>query len=177
MDITMNLFLKGLMMLVPAIIVFLTAYYLVKSFLDNDARKRLTEIRIANQNLITPTRLQAYERLALFLERISPNSLIPRVNKQGMSARLLQTELIKAIRNEFEHNLSQQIYVSGHSWEMVKTAKEEIIKLINISSTKIPDTASSMDLSQMIINISAQVPKLPTDVALEYIKREVGQNF
>jgi hypothetical protein len=177
MEITMNLFLKGVMILAPALIVFLTAYYLVKNFLDNDARKRLSEIRLANQSLITPTRLQAYERIALFLERISPNSLIPRVNKQGMSARLLQTELIKAIRTEFEHNLSQQIYVSGHAWEMVKTAKEEIIKLINISATKIPDTASSMDLSQMIINIAAQVAKLPTDVALEYVKREVGQNF
>jgi hypothetical protein len=177
MEITMQLFFSALKFIVPSLIVFLTAYYLVKSFLDNDARKRLAEIRLANQSLITPTRLQAYERLALFLERVSPNSLIPRVNKQGMSARLLQTELIKAIRTEFEHNLSQQIYVSGHAWEMVKTAKEEIIKLINISATKIPDTASSIDLSQMIINIAAQVPKLPTDVALDYIKREVGQNF
>jgi hypothetical protein len=177
MEITLQLFIGALKMIIPAFIVFLTAYYLVKNFLDNDARKRLTEIRIANQGIITPTRLQAYERIALFLERISPNSLIPRVNKPGMSARLLQTELIKAIRTEFEHNLSQQIYISGHAWEMVKTAKEEIIKLVNISSTKIPDTASSIDLSQMIINISAQVAKLPTDVALEYIKREVGQNF
>lgn len=177
MDKALELFLSALKFIVPAFIVFLTSYYLVKSFLDNDARKRLTEIRIANQSIITPTRLQAYERLALFLERISPNSLIPRVNKQGMSARLLQTELVKAIRTEFEHNLSQQIYVSGHAWEMVKTAKEEIIKLVNISATKIPDTASSMDLSQMIINIAAQVPRLPTDVALDYVKREVGQNF
>jgi hypothetical protein len=177
MDKALELFLSALKFIVPAFIVFLTSYYLVKNFLDNDARKRLTEIRIANQSVITPMRLQAYERLAIFLERIAPNSLIPRVNKQGMSARLLQTELVKAIRTEFEHNLSQQIYVSGHAWEMVKTAKEEIIKLVNISATKIPDTASSMDLSQMIINIAAQVPKLPTDVALDYVKREVGQNF
>jgi hypothetical protein len=177
MDIPMQSFLNVLLCIIPSVIVFFTAYYLVKNFLDAESRKRLAEIRIANQGLITPTRLQAYERIALFLERISPNSLIPRVNKQGMSARLLQTELIKAIRTEFEHNLSQQIYVSGHAWEMVKTSKEEIVKLINISATKIPDTASSIDLSQMIINIAAQVPKLPTDVALEYIKREVGQNF
>lgn len=166
-----------LKIIIPSGIVFATCYFVVKHFLEADSKKRLAEIRLANQSTLTPIRLQAYERIALFLERISPNSLIMRTNKQGMSARQLQQELVKTIRQEFEHNLSQQIYMSNHAWEMVKTAKEEIIKLVNIASTKVPDHASSQDMSHMIIQISAQLDKLPTQVALEYIKREVGQNF
>lgn len=122
-------------------------------------------------------RLQAYERMAIFLERINPNILITRTYKSGMSSRLLQSELTKMIRTEFEHNLSQQIYMSNHSWEMVKTAKEEITKLVNISSSKLPATATGVELSQTILQISQQIEKLPTQVALEYIKKEIGQIF
>ncbi|MGL4597926.1 MAG: hypothetical protein ACRCYO_10370, partial [Bacteroidia bacterium] len=91
--------------------------------------------------------------------------------------RLLQTELTKAIRTEYEHNLSQQIYMSNHAWEMVKTSKEEIAKLINVAASKLPDTATGIELSQMILQVTQQIDKMPTQVALEYIKREVGQVF
>ncbi len=173
----MDVFWEILKILIPSAVVFLTCYLTVKGFLENDARKRLAEIRLANQGQVTPVRLQAYERIAMFLERISPNSLILRVHKSGMSARLLQSELIANIRAEFEHNLSQQIYMSNHAWEMVKTAKEEIIKLINIASTRVSDTAAGMELAQKILEISSQVNKLPTQVAIEYIKKEIGQTF
>ncbi|TND07147.1 MAG: hypothetical protein FD123_3292 [Bacteroidetes bacterium] len=166
-----------LKILLPAGIVFVTCYFVVKHFLDTETKRRLAEIRLANQNVITPVRLQAYERISIFLERVNPNSLVPRVHKQGMSARLLQSELTRVIRQEFDHNLSQQIYMSNHAWEMVKTAKEEITKLINIAATKLPDTATGADLSQMIIQISQQIDKMPTQVALDYIKKEVGQVF
>jgi hypothetical protein len=166
-----------LKIIIPAAVVFATAYFIVKGFLESESKKRLAEIRLANQNVITPMRLQAYERIAIFLERINPNGLVTRVHKNGMSARLLQSELTKVIRTEFEHNLSQQIYMSNHAWEMVKTAKEEITKLMNIAASKLPDTATGVELSQMIIQIAQQIEKLPNQVALEYIKKEVGQVF
>jgi len=176
MEFTQILF-DLLKILLPSSIVFATAYFVVKHFLDTETKRRLAEIRLANQNVITPIRLQAYERVSIFLERIHPNSLVPRVHKQGMSARLLQSELTRVIRQEFDHNLSQQIYMSNHAWEMVKTAKEEITKLINIAASKLPDTATGAELSQMIIQISQQIDKMPTQVAVEYIKKEVGQVF
>lgn len=163
--------------IIPAAVVFATAYFLVKNFLDDQSKKRQDEIRQANQNIITPVRLQAYERLALFLERISPNNLVMRVHKNGMSALLLQAELIKTIRNEFEHNLSQQIYISNNSWHLVKNAKEEIIKLINISAAKVSDTGTGLELAQVILQIAAQIKKMPTEVAMEYIKKEISQSF
>lgn len=163
--------------LLPCVVVFGAAYLTVKNFLDTETKRRLAEIRLANQNVVTPIRLQAYERISIFLERINPNILITRTHKSGMSARLLQSELTKAIRTEFEHNLSQQIYMSNHAWEMVKTAKEEITKLVNVAASKLPDTATGVELSQMILQIGQQIEKMPTQVALEYIKKEVGQVF
>lgn len=174
---TIDIILEILKYLLPAGVVFAASYLIVKNFLDTETKRRLAEIRLANQSVVTPHRLQAYERMAIFLERINPNILITRTYKSGMSARLLQSELTKVIRTEFEHNLSQQIYMSNHAWEMVKTAKEEITKLVNVAASKLPDTATGVDLSQMILQISQQIDKMPTQVALEYIKKEVGQVF
>jgi hypothetical protein len=162
----------------PAVAVFVAAYLIVKSFLDNDQRRREGEIKKLNQASIIPLRLQAYERIIIYLERVSPSSLVLRVNKNGMTSQQLHLELIKTIKSEYEHNLSQQMYISPGAWELVKTTKEEIIKLINISSTKVPQENSSNDLAMMVINITSNLDKkLPNDIALAYIKKEVSQLF
>ena len=162
----------------PAVAVFAAAYLIVKSFLDNDQRRRDGEIKKLNQASIIPLRLQAYERIIIYLERVSPSSLVVRVNKNGMTSQQLHLELIKTIKSEYEHNLSQQMYMSPGAWELVKTTKEEIIKLINISSTKVPQENSSNDLAMMVINITSNLDKkLPNDIALAYIKKEVSQLF
>lgn len=163
--------------ILPSAIVFATAYYLIKSFLDNDYKKKSMELRMNNQKVITPIRLQAFERVSMLLERISPNTLVMRVHKTGMSARLLQAELLKAIRTEFEHNLSQQIYISTPVWESVKTAKEETIKIINIASARVKDESTGVDLSKAIFEIISQLERLPTQIALENLKKEVRQTF
>lgn len=162
--------------ILPAGIVFLTTYYLVKNFLNHENNKRTFDLKLANQTLITPIRLQAYERVILFLERINPSSLVMRSNK-AVSAPMLQGELLKTIRSEFEHNLSQQIYMSSKAWEAAIRAKEETIKLINVSSTKVSPQASGMELAQAIIAVSSQLTELPTKVAIDLIKREIGKEF
>jgi hypothetical protein len=173
----MDPFIELLKIIVPALIVFLSSFYLLKNFLDNQTRMRLMEIKSAGKDLLTPIRLQAYERVVLLLERISPNSLIMRVNKPMMSARQLHSELIQAIRTEFEHNLSQQIYMSSGAWEMVKNAKEEIIKLVNLLAIKLPEGAPSFELAQLIIDANSSLRILPTTSAIEYLKKEIGQIF
>lgn len=162
--------------ILPAGIVFLTTYYLVKNFLNHENSKRSVDLKLANQTIVTPIRLQAYERIILFLERINPNSLVMRANK-AVSAPMLQGELLKTIRSEFEHNLSQQIYMSFKSWEAVIQAKEETIKLINVAATKVSPEANGMELAQTIITVSAQLTELPTKVAIDFIKKEIGKEF
>lgn len=172
----MEAFIELLKIIIPAGAVFAAAYFLVKRFLDNDQKRREHELKKSSQGLVTPLKIQAYERIVIFLERINPNSLVIRVNKHAMNSRQLHQELVSAIKTEYEHNLSQQIYLSYGAWELVKTAKEEIIQLINISSSKVPVEAPSSELAIMILNITANLnKKLPNEVALEYVKKEIAQ--
>lgn len=171
----MEAFLEILKIVLPAAMVFVATYLILKSMLENDQKKREYEIRKKNNDAVLPLKIQAFERLVIYLERINPNTLVVRVNRNGMNAHQLQMELIKTIKSEYEHNLSQQIYISYGSWELVKTAKEELIKLINISATKVHQEAPSNELAMMILNIAAGLEKkLPNDVALEYIKKEAS---
>lgn len=163
---------------IPSLITFLTAFTLIKLFIDGERGKKDLELRAAHYKDSLPLRLQAYERLTLFLERITPTNIIARVNKPGMSARDLQLSLISNIRLEFEHNLSQQIYVSSPVWLMIVQVKEEIISIVNRVAANLPEAATGKDLSRAIIEYfinNEQV--MPTQKALDTIKSEVKQIF
>jgi Fe2+ transport system protein B len=173
----MDIFYNILLAVLPAVVVFLTAFFILKRFMDNEQRKHLLELRSKSSKTVTPIRLQAYERIALFLERINPNSLIMRVHKQGMSARQMQSALLQTIRAEFEHNVAQQIYMSPAAWKAIRAAKEETIKLVNIASSKVPDEASSMDLGRVILELHGSLEQTPTDFALDFVKSEIRSLF
>jgi hypothetical protein len=170
-------FLEILKYVLPSGVVFATAYFLLKAFLDNGNQKKMIEMKMSNQTATMPVRLQAYERVILLLERISPGSLVMRVTQPGMTAFQLQTALIQNIRDEFEHNLAQQIYFSSTAWELAKNAKEETIKLVNIAASKLNESATALDLGSVIFEMSAKTDKLPVTSAIEYIKKEVRQLF
>ncbi len=172
----MNELLEILKYVLPSLVVFAAAYYLIKLFLDNDQKKRASDIKMAGYKIITPIRLQAYERLILFLERISPESLVMRLHKPELSSLQFQTMLILAIREEFEHNLSQQVYMSSQAWELVRNAKEDLIKLVNTAATKLNDNATATELSQKIFELSLS-EKLLLKTALEFLKNEIRQVF
>jgi len=161
----------------PALIVLITAYLLIRIMIKNDGDRRNKEIILQNQKTITPLRLQAYERAILLLERISLDSLILRVNKQGMTSQKLQHEMLSAIRAEFEHNLSQQIYMSPQAWEVIKNAKINTVKLINTSATQVKPNSPSIEFSTNILEKIMEMEKSPTQVAIEFIKQEFNSLF
>jgi hypothetical protein len=172
-----NLFFNILLAVLPSVVVFLTAFYIIKKFMENEQRRTLFEMKTQSQKVVTPVRLQAYERIALFLERINPQNMIMRVHKTGMSGRLLQTELLKNIRAEYEHNLAQQVYMSSNAWKAVRAAKEETIKLLNIAATKVPDDATGTEYARIIFELSGQLEQSPSDFALDFIKKEIKSLF
>jgi hypothetical protein len=173
----MSDFLEILKYILPAGVVFATSYFLIKAFMDNQIRLRELEVKIKGKSIITPIRLQAYERVALLLERISPSSLVMRVQKSDYSLSQLQSALIHSIRDEFEHNLSQQVYLSAYSWELVKEAKEEMIKLINVAASQLNENATSNDLCTNIFVNTLETKKLATNKALDYLKKEIRATF
>lgn len=172
------LFLLDLLkLIVPSLIVFLTAYFILNSYLENDYQKKLLEMKMNNQGNVTPLRLQAYERLTLFIERISPQSIIMRTHETGMSARELQTNMLQDIRAEFDHNVSQQIFVTPQTWTMIKAVKEETINMINYAASNLPAQATGIDLSKAIFENIASSDRNPHQVALAMIRTEVQQYF
>lgn len=160
---------------IPGVIVFFTAFYLIKMFMKNESDKRRDELRAYNQKITTPIKVQAYERLVLLLERINPESLLLRTQTPQMQAGQLHNDLLVTVRAEFEHNLSQQIYVSPQCWLAVKRAKEALITVINEEAAKIAATAPAHTLSAAILTRMI-TQKNPIPIAIDALKIE-AQGF
>lgn len=164
-----------LLVTIPSLIVFLTSFFLLRNMIKNDQQKRKQEIILQSGRIITPIRLQAYERLVLFLERISLESLIVRVHNTGMSATQLHSALLSTIRSEYEHNLSQQIYISQQAWEVVKNARSNMVKLINTEFEKLPANTDGLEFSRQLLGKIMELDKEPTKAAVEFIKNEAAR--
>lgn len=117
--------------------------------------------------------LQAAERFALYLERIAPDRLVMRVHRTGMDAKMLQSEILRSIREEFDHNLSQQIYISPESWDLIKKAKDEMVKFITACGEGLNKDATALDLSRVIFDGASKVERLPGEVALQFLRSEI----
>ena len=161
----------------PAIIVLIVAVVFIRQIVKNDQSRRNYDALVKNQQMITPVRLQAYERLTLLLERISPEALIMRINKPNMTAKQMQSELLSTIRSEFDHNVSQQIYVTPQVWEIIKNARAKITQLINGSSARVKPDAPAIQLSKIILEDLMQMEKSPINMALDALKSEIKQLY
>ncbi|HNX66753.1 MAG TPA: hypothetical protein PKH02_07710 [Bacteroidales bacterium] len=171
----MTTFIEILEIILPALLVLITAYVILSKTIKNDQDRRRQEAALQNVKLVTPVKLQAYERMVLLLERISPESLVIRVSKADASAQQLHNALLSTIRSEYEHNLSQQIYMSNEAWQMVNNARNSVVRLINGVAAEIPPTASGADLSRQIIEAALEVDPDPCKMAIDFIKAEVGR--
>lgn len=160
--------------ILPSLVVFIAAYLVIREFLKREEKKQKFDIYLANQKEITPIRLQAYERLIIFLERIHPESLIIRENENSLNNQQFQHKLINSIRTEFEHNLSQQIYISPKLWVLLKDAKESMIQLINAKALQLIPTDASLGLSKAVIEAHMQFQNSAIDKAIEALKEEIG---
>lgn len=174
-------FFQLLLTLLPSIVVFLTAFYLFRQFLGGQARDRTTQLmaeaKMQDHKHALPLRLQAYERLTLVMERITPGALVLRVHKSNMTASMLHGELLATIREEFEHNVTQQIYVSDRAWQQVRMAKEETIRIINIAFEAAGTDQRGSALTQRIFETTSRLSHLPTQQALIALKEEVRKLF
>ena len=173
----MEEFAQMLLYTVPSVVVGAVAYLLVHRLIQNEQNRHLMEVKKENLRYSTPIILQAHERLILFLERMQMSSVISRVHKPGMSARFLQTELINDIKTEFEYNLSQQLYVSKNSWEVVKRAKEESMKAVSMGMSKLQNGATSIDLAREVLTITAAQDQDWTQKAIDVLKADLRKTF
>jgi hypothetical protein len=156
-----------------------TLQSVLKRWLKSQQKERLLQMKLDERQetlrVVTPLRLQAYERMALFLERISPNSLVLRCYQPGMDLKLLQGVMTKNIRDEWEHNLSQQVYLSTELWACIREAKDEMINLINSSAVSLTDTTDPTRLAATVFASAAD--RSPADEALAAMHKELNELF
>ena len=175
MEITQTL-LEILKYTLPALIVLVSSYLIVNKFLISQNQRKQLALFQDSQDVTLRLRLQAYERLVLFIERINPRQLIPRLYDPSMTVQDMQQAIVITIRAEFEHNLSQQIYVSKNVWETVKNVKEQEINMVHYISKSMDPAGSAKDLHARILDYSLKAEgdgELPSDVALHIINEEV----
>jgi len=158
---------------IPALVVLLGSYLIVKRFLVSELKRKQIALLQETQNITIPLRLQAYERLAMLVERMHPRQLVPRVVEAGMTVSDLQQALLFNIKTEFEHNLSQQIYVSKEVWSTVKTVKEQELNMIGHIAKLLQPDAPAKELHMRIVDyVLTTESALPTDIALQVINDE-----
>ncbi|EAZ80076.1 DUF7935 family protein [Algoriphagus machipongonensis] len=173
----MDYLIDLLKILLPAGIVLYGMYLVVVSFLSKEREKMLVELKTQNTKTVLPIRLQAAERLCLLLERISPNNLVRRSNPASMTANELHALLLHEVREEFNHNFSQQVYFSEQTWEGVKNAVESVITLLNQSRQSLDNEASGMDLAKSIFAKSLEQKNDAVSYALKLVKSEIQLFF
>lgn len=168
-----------LFVLVVAIVCFCFVK-IVKEFVLNEQKKTILEIQKISEaevrKTLTPIQLQAYERLVLFLERIKPDNIVKRCFQAGMNARLLKDVMIKNINDEYEHNLSQQLYVSSECWLRIKNAKEDIINTLNVLTTTIDENTSPTSFAgEVFEHLSKGANQI--ELAQDFLKQEIQVKF
>jgi hypothetical protein len=149
------------LLFIAVIFALLVAGTLVFLFL-----KQRKELKLAQQNqspeggaASRQLQLQAYERLLLLTDRISLHNLIQRVNTPGISARDMQLLLVQSIRQEFEHNVTQQMYVSPEAWDAVRNFKDQNMLIVNQIGSFLPPDATGADLNKHILDLLVENPK------------------
>jgi hypothetical protein len=158
--------------LLPAVVTGVVAFYFFRLHTRNEDGRRRFLLHKDSQKDTLPVRLQAYERMVLFLERIAINSLVVRVAPKGKNKSDYENLLIKQIETEFEHNLSQQIYMSDECWNIIKAAKNATIQIIR--SAGMSETDSPDKLREDILNQTME-KQSPSNTALAFVKKEVSE--
>ena len=147
-------------------------YLFLKRQHDHHLIKLQTELQLQRQNYFLPSKLEAYQRCILLLDRITPANLTLRTLQVAHNAKMQQSILVKTIREEFEHNIAQQLFVSPQAWTMLVHAKEEVLRVINLASNTLGPDSSATDLAAKILEISAQLEQFPTEICRSYLQNE-----
>ncbi|HJN06245.1 MAG TPA: hypothetical protein QF480_06490 [Bacteroidales bacterium] len=187
----MSEMIEFLKIIIPTIAVLIVVYIMMREFTRQNSKQfdflkeeqRLLKVKMENEKKSNnsktsmPLRFKAYERMSLFLERINPPNLITRVLKPNANVKVLHSSLLTTIREEYEHNLSQQLYVSDTAWELVKAAKEDVVRLVNSAATKFNSDDDANKFAQEIITHGFNTKHNPIDSAISALKDDIRVNF
>ena len=162
---------------IPALVVFVTIYYVIKQYMDGQYRLKLLDYKQQRAGDATPIRMQAYERLTLFCERIDIPGLLLRVQAQGMTVSELKLTLMLAVQQEFEYNQTQQVYVSDSLWEIIKLSRDDVFNTVSNVAASLDPNAEAKKLSEALISFLNERDSTGPRIALRAIKKEASLLF
>ena len=160
---------------IPSIMLFGIAYYFINGWLKSQETIERQKSSRALRKQTLPLKLQALERLALFLERIRVDQLILRMRSRDMSAHELSSLMLLTIQQEYEHNMSQQIYTSDQLWQIIKMAKQQNETLISSVARSLPESAGGDELLDALASEMENKKDDPLHMALRAIRMETQQ--
>ena len=161
--------------IIVACLALVAVVLLAKMLTERTLKLQAMDNGKAVKGIVLPLRLQAYERMALYLERIEPTQLVMRIHAPGLTVAQEQNLLLTAIRSEFEHNLSQQIYISNPVWKQICDAKDDITEIVNTVAEQMEDGADGQQFAEALLIAAAQKPVV--DQALETLKADIQKMF
>lgn len=164
--------LEILKYILPALVVFATVYFMMKRYLDMQYSTQLLKFKQDQLKNTLPVKLQAYERMAMFCERISLDNLSYRLSSQNLDVKSMSNAMLIAIQQEYEHNMSQQVYISEKLWEIITLAKDQMQNIIS-TATSDPSISSTAALIQKAIDLQKGMGGSPVKTAKRAIKKEI----
>ena len=160
---------------IPALIVLLATWIVMYKLFQNEQQKREWELKKAAQKEISPIRLRAYERLALVLERTQPEHLLMDLDVSQFTVPQLQQRLLQTIRLEFDHNISQQIYVSEQVWDKIVAARGQMLAFVSAMAMQLPPDSTSLDYAKTLLTAYSTNGETANETALHALKEEAAR--
>ena len=157
---------------VPALCVLLATWLVMHKFYKSEAEKRLWELKRLSQKEISPLRMRAYERLSLLLERTTPEHMLLELSLGEMTILQVQQHLMRTIRMEYDHNLSQQIYVSNQVWDAIIASRDQMVAFINTMAQQMPPESNALDYAKVLITAYSSNGQTAIDQAMQLLRTE-----
>ena len=152
-------------------------YYVIKGEIEQFFDLKKSERNKESRAALLPLRLQAHERLIIYVERINPANLLLRLHQQGIGVKELQNLVINEVKSEFQHNITQQLYVNSTSWNVIRKLKDDTIAMINNVVQGLPETATGVDLSKKVLHHMTTIAENPYDLTIDHLKKDIQQLF
>lgn len=162
---------------IGGILTVTVAYFLVKNDIQNYFRFKAAERNKESKATLLPLRLQAHERIVIFVDRINPTNLLVRLHQKGIEIGALQTILINEINAEYQHNVTQQLFVSAITWNVVKKLKDDTVAMVNTVVKNLPVDAPGIELSKRVLQHMSEIEENPYELTINLIRADIQQLF
>jgi len=170
--------LIDLLVLILGIFGALMAFYqFIKSDIQRFFDLKTNELNKESRASLLPLRLQAHERLIIFVERINPANLLVRLHQQGIGVKELQNLVVDDVKSEFQHNIAQQLYVNSASWNVIRKLKDDTVAMINNAAQGLADHSTGVDLSKKVLQHMASISENPYDLTIDHLKKDIQGLF